>query len=169
MNTIDFSPFDICQPGERPDKPRPMNTPEGIGDRMRSAAFAELQAIAAFKWAADHFGDAPTELRASWVAQVADESRHYGMIRRRMDELGVVVTEKKVSLGLWEALQDCATGEEFCIMIAMAEERGRRAGLKLAGHLKHADPATARIFLEIAEDEVAHVALAETHFDWTPE
>jgi uncharacterized ferritin-like protein (DUF455 family) len=166
---MDFRPFEICQPGDRPDKPRPMNTPEGVGDRMRSAAFAELQAIAAFNWAAEHFQDVPEGLRASWRAQVADESRHYKMIRRRMDDLGVGVEEKKVSLGLWEALQDCSTGEEFCIMIATAEERGRRAGLKLAAHLKHADPETAGIFLEIAEDEVAHVALAETHFDWTPE
>jgi uncharacterized ferritin-like protein (DUF455 family) len=166
---MDFRPFEICQPGEWPDKPRPMNTPEGVGDRMRSAAFAELQASAAFKWAAEHFQEAPAELRASWTDQVADESRHYGMIRRRMDELGVGVTEKKVSLSLWEALQNCTTGEEFCVMIAAAEEKGRRAGLKLAGHMKNADPETARIFLEIAEDEVAHVALAETHFNWTPE
>lgn len=166
---MDFSPFDICQPGERPDKPRPMMTPEGVGDRMRSAAFAELLAIAAFKWAAGHFKDVPDELRDSWRDQVADESRHYGMIRRRMEEMGVDVRERKVSLSLWEALQDCATGQDFCIMIAAAEERGRRAGLKLAGHLKNSDPETTAMFLEIAADEETHVALAATHFNWTPE
>lgn len=166
---MDFSPFKICQPGEYPDKPRAMNTPEGVGDRMRSAAFAELQAIAAFKWAAGHFQDVPSELRASWLAQVADESRHYQMIRRRMDELGVEVADRTVSLSLWVALQECATGQDFCIMIASAEEKGRRAGLKLAGHMKNSDPQTASLFLEIAADEVAHVALAETHFDWVPE
>jgi uncharacterized ferritin-like protein (DUF455 family) len=166
---LDFSPFDICGPGERPGKPRAMNTPEGVGDRMRAAAFAELQAIAAFQWAADHFTDVSEDLRTSWRAQVADESRHYDMIRTRMDELGVDVRGRKVSLSLWETLQECATGQEFCIRIAAAEERGRRAGLKLAGHLKKSDPATAAVFLEIAADEVAHVALAATHFDWTPD
>ncbi len=166
---MDFSPFKICASGQRPPKPRPMTTLEGIGDRMRSGAFAELQAIAAFEWAAGHFQDVPQELRASWSAQVADESRHYGMIIRRMDKLGIGVTDRPVSLGLWEALQECATGREFCIKIAAAEERGRRAGLKLAQHLKNSDPETAAAFQEIADDEVAHVALAATHFDWEPE
>ena len=52
---MDFYPFITCPAGERPAKPRSLNTREGLGDRMRTAAFAEFQAIAAFRWAAEHF------------------------------------------------------------------------------------------------------------------
>ncbi len=166
---MDFSPFIICEPGERPPKPRPLGTPEGLGDRMRTAAFAELQAIAAFRWAADHFQDVPQALRDDWAAQVPDEIRHYEMIRRRMAELGFELTGRPVSISLWESLQECATGKEFCIRIASAEERGRRAGVRLIQHLGKIDPETAAVFRKIAADEVAHVALAKTYFDWTPD
>jgi len=165
----DFRPFVICAPGERPGKPRALGTREGVGDRMRTAAFAELQAIQAFGWAAEHFQDAPEGLRASWRAQVADETRHYEMIARRMEELDLPLTGRPVSTALWSSLMECATGRDFCIRIAAAEERGRQAGVKLMKHLEKTDPETAAVFAEIAADEVAHVALAAIWFDWTPE
>jgi len=56
---MDFHPFKTVEPGQRAAKPRPMNTLAGLGDRMRTAAFAELQAIAAFGWAAEHFQGVP--------------------------------------------------------------------------------------------------------------
>jgi uncharacterized ferritin-like protein (DUF455 family) len=145
-----------------------MDTPAGLGDRMRTAAFAELQAIAAFSWAADHFQDVPPTLRDDWAAQVADESRHYQMICLRMEELGFEITERPVSTALWESLKGCTSGQEFCVKIAAAEERGRQAGVRLARHLEKSDPDTAAIFREIAADEVAHVALASTYFGWKP-
>ncbi len=166
---MDFHPFILCQPGERPPKPRPMHTGEGLGDRMRTAAFAELQAIAAFQWAAGNFMDVSQALRDDWSAQVKDESRHYNMIRRRMEELGLAMTDRPVSTALWESLKECTTGREFCIRIAAAEERGRKAGIRLVGFLEKSDPDTAAVFRDIAADEVAHVALAATYFDWTPE
>lgn len=166
---MDTTPFLVCGPGERPPRPRPVGTPEGLGDRMRAAAFAEKQAVAAFTWAADHFTDAPAGLRAAWRAQVPEEQEHYGLIVARMAELGQDLDARPVSLGLWRALTACTTAEEFCILIAAAEERGRQAGLRTARALGGSDPATAAVFERIAADEVAHVALAETWFGWTPD
>jgi len=166
---MDFSPFIICEPDQRTPRPRPINTPEGLGDRMRTAAFAELQAIEAFRWAVDHFQDVPQALRDDWAAQIPDEIRHYEMICRRMDELGFELTDRPVSTSLWESLEECTSGEEFCIRIASAEERGRRAGVRLAQYLGKTDPETTAVFREIADDEVAHVALAKTYFGWTPD
>lgn len=165
---MDFDPFIICQPGERPPKPRPMNTRAGLGDRMRTAAFAELQAIAAFRWAAERFQDAPPTLKEEWLRQVGDETRHFALIRRRMEELGFELTDRPVSTSLWESLKECTTAKEFCIRIASSEERGRLAGVRLVDFLGESDPETAKIFQEIADDEVAHVALAATFFDWVP-
>ena len=166
---MEFSPFIVCEPGQHALRPRPIHTPEGLGDRMRTAAFAELQAIAAFRWAVEKFQDVPQALRDDWASQIPDETRHYEMICRRMDELGFSLTDRSVSISLWESLEECTSGEEFCIRIASAEERGRRAGVRLSQYLGKTDPETAALFREIAADEVAHVALASTYFDWTPE
>jgi len=166
---MDFDPFIICSPGERAPRPRPINTPDGLGDRMRTAAFAELQAMVAFRWAAVQFPDAPATLRDKWTAQIADETRHYEMICRRMEELGFELAGQPVSTSLWESLKVCTTGRDFCIRIASAEERGRQAGVRMVNYLGKSDPETAAIFQEIVDDEVAHVALAATFFDWVPE
>jgi len=166
---LDLGPFMLCEPGTRPPKPRPLDTPQGLGDRLRTAAFAEWQAIAAFGWAAERFTDAPEGLRRDWQRQVADEARHYNLIKRRMEELGVGLTGRPVSDALWASLKECNTGEEFCLRIASAEERGRRAAVKICAFLAEKDPQTAAIFKEIADDEVAHVSLAATYFGWTPD
>ena len=111
----------------------------------------------------------PQTLRDEWTAQIADETRHYDMICKRMEDLGFSLAERPVSMGLWESLQECSTGKDFCIRIANSEERGRRAGVQLVEYLGESDPETAAIFQKIVDDEVAHVALAETYFDWIPE
>ncbi|RLA07612.1 MAG: hypothetical protein DRQ59_14335 [Gammaproteobacteria bacterium] len=165
---MDFSPFILCTAGTRPPAPRKIGTGEGLGDRMRTAAFAELQAIAAFTWAAGKFDDAPAGLRDDWLRQVPEEQKHYDLIVARMAELGFRLDERPVSGGLWDALSTCTSAREFCLRIADAEERGRRAGLRLAGYLAGKDPATAAVFREIADDEVSHVALADTYYGWTP-
>lgn len=166
---LDPGPFVLCEPGTRPPKPRPLNIPEGLGDRMRTAAFAEWQAVAAFSWAAERFTDVPDELRQDWKRQVGDEARHYNLIRRRMEELGVGLADRPVSDALWTSLKECKTGKDFCLHIASAEERGRQAAVGICGYLAEKDPQTVAIFQEIAEDEVLHVSLAATYFGWTPD
>jgi len=165
---MDFSPFILCPPGRRPPQTRKLSTREGLGDRMRTAAFAEKQAVAAFTWAAETFTDVPDDLRRDWLRQVPEEQKHYDMIVARMAELGFALDEREVSGGLFDALVNCTTGKEFCLKIVDAEERGRRAGLQLVRYLATNDPRTAAIFQEIADDELAHVALAATHYGWTP-
>lgn len=166
---MDTGPFRLCAPDERAPRPRGIDTPDGVGDRMRTAAFAELQAIHAFRWAAATFDDAPDGLRDAWLSQVPDEELHYAMIMERMAELGVDPAERPVSLWLWRSLEACTTAREFCLRIVLAEERGRRAGSALSDHLAERDPATAAVFRRIVDDEVGHVALAETWFGWRPD
>ena len=166
---LDPGPFILCEPGTRPGKPRPLETSQGLGDRLRTAAFAEWQAIAAFRWAAARFTDVPPELRDDWVRQIADEARHFKLIKQRMEELGVGLDHRPVSDALWQSLRECTSGKEFCLRIASAEEWGRRAAVNICGFLREKDPVTAGIFREIAEDEIAHVSLAKTYFGWTPD
>ena len=53
---------------------------------------------------------------------------------------------------------------DFAIFIATAEERGRIAGVRFHSVMSTRDPVTAEIFRKIADEEVAHVALAETYY-----
>jgi uncharacterized ferritin-like protein (DUF455 family) len=166
---LDPGPFALCPPDERAPGPRHLESPHGLGDRLRTAAFAEWQAITAFAWAADRVTDAPDALREDWRRQVDDEVRHYDLIIGRMTALAIDPAARPVSDRLWRSLSRCTSGRDFCLRIAAAEERGRQAALKLIDYLGDRDPETSEVFRRIAADEVEHVALAVTYYDVTPE
>ena len=147
---------------------RPRMTPEGIGDRLRSAAFAEYQAFEAFSWAASYFTQAPDELRRIWRRLAQEELRHRDMILKRMEELGVAAGDRPVSDRLWLALIACVSAEEFSLFMARCEERGRTAELRFYEVLATIDPVTAELFGRIAADEAEHIALASNQFLATP-
>jgi len=159
-----WAPFVLVPQGQFPEPPRSLATPEGVGDRMRAAAFAEIQARDAFLWAAEHFPDASEDLRRAWRNLAHAEQKHFDWLLTRMKELSVEIAERKVSDMLWVSLQSCKTAREFAIYMANAEERGRRAGERFYEGLKSKDPTTAEIFRKIAEEEVTHIALAQRFF-----
>lgn len=165
MNT---EPFLIVAGDEKPPRPRPLGTPGGLADRMRTAAFAERQAVHAFTWATGFFQDVPEALREQWLLLIPEEEKHFRLIMERMGELGFDPAERPVTTRLWDSLKSCTSGEIFCCRMAGAEERGRLAGVQLSEYLAERDPRTAAVFSEIAQDELAHVKLAETFFGWQP-
>ncbi len=153
----DWSPFRVCVPGERAPAPRGISTAEGLGDRLRTAAFAERQATEAFAWAARRFTDAPGERRRVWESLAAEERRHLELLLARMAELGVRPDERPVSDGLWRSLTRCATWSEFAAYMKRAEERGRAAEVSFERQLSQRDPKTAALFAQIAADEARHI------------
>jgi rubrerythrin len=154
---MDWSPFAVCAPGAKPPAARSMATPEGLGDRLRTAAFAELQAREAFRQAAERFDDAPAPLRQAWRRFSAEEGKHLGWLLRRMDELGVAPDGRPVSDGLYRSLARCAGWREFAAFMARAEDRGRTAERHFEKELAARDPETAAIFKAIADEEDAHI------------
>jgi uncharacterized ferritin-like protein (DUF455 family) len=162
--TPDWSPFSLVAREERADPPRLISTPQGVGDRLRAAAFAELQAREAFEWAARTYDDAPEELRGAWHTLAQAEERHLNWLLSRAAALGVDLRERKVSDQLWVSLTRCKSAREFAIYMAEAEDRGRKAGERFAVAMKEADPESARIFGQIALEERSHIELAERFF-----
>ena len=160
---MNWAPFRLATRGQPPQVMRSIDTPEGVGDRLRAAAFAELQAREAFTWAADRFKDAPPELRSAWRALVAEEENHLQWLLGRMEALGQAVSDRKVSDKLWKHVKRCKTGEQFAAFISTAEERGRQAAHKLRDALK-ADPQTAEVLERIATEEVRHVDVAKRFY-----
>ena len=153
--------------------PRPLTSVEGVGDRLRTAAFAEVQAEAAFLWAAENYAGATpdaanaktmTELCCAWRELAVEERKHRLWLTTRMNELGIAVDGRPVRDTLWLSLTSCATAREFCLYMADAEERGRRAGVRFQEQLRVQDPTTAKIFGQIAREEEAHIRLAARFF-----
>lgn len=159
-----WRPFQLCPPDERPPAPRAIDTREGVGDRLRTAAFAELQAREAFAWAARRYEDAPEGLRRTWEGLAASEHKHLLMILERMRVLGVAVDERPVSDALWRSLTSCPDAPSFARWMRRAEERGKTAEERFAERLASADPQTAAMFALVAREEAAHIAVADRYF-----
>lgn len=164
LYTPDWSPFVVLPRDVRAPAPRGIETREGIGDRLRTAAFAEIQAMHAFNWGAENFEDAPSSLKTAWRGLALAEERHLGWLLKRMEELGIDVKERPVSDWLWVSLVSCKTASEFAHFMASAEERGRQAGVRFRDALAKIDPISADIFGRIADEEVEHIRLAEQYF-----
>lgn len=161
---MNWEPFAVLPLGVKPEPTRHIQTPEGIGDRLRAAAFAELQAREAFAWAADSLADAPADLRAAWRNLALAEESHLDMLLGRMSGKGVDIRERPVSTRLWHSLRACGTAEEFARFMAASEERGRQAGKRFCKAMAKTDPETAALFGRIAREEAAHIALAYRFF-----
>lgn len=166
---MSWEPFVLAPPDEKAPFPKPMSHREGLGDRLRIAAFAELQAVRAFGWATENFADVSPKVIEGWQLQIPEEKFHFRLIMERMAHLGVHAHQKPVSASLSESLYACQTGREFAVKIATAEHKGRLAALKMAAYLENRDPVTAQVFLRIAHDELAHVQLVIDNFNWQPE
>lgn len=157
----DWTPFDVLSSGERPPPPRPITVPEGVGDRLRSAAFAELQALTAFRWAVSRWPDSPQRLKDAWLRLAEEEDKHLGWLLSRMNELGFGVRDRPVSTHLWDSFEECVSARQFTERMAGAEKRGQSAGERFASRLAAVDPTTAAIFEQVAKEEAGHIALAE--------
>jgi uncharacterized ferritin-like protein (DUF455 family) len=157
---VNWAPFSVCDPDQFPPAPRGINTPEGLGDRLRVAAFAELQAREAFRWAADTLLDASPALRSAWRRIADDEHRHLEMLLGRMAELGVKPDSRQVSDRLWRSLRACQSTAAFVPYMRTAEERGRAAEESFRRSLETRDPVTSALFGRIADDEAEHIALS---------
>lgn len=163
--TRDWSPFKIAAADESLPHTRAIENILGIGDRLRTAAFAEFQAREAFLWAAHTFADASESLRQAWRELAAEENKHMNWLLTRMTELGTPIDERPVSDQLWVSLTRCSTARDFALYMASAEERGRKAGERFYKALEKIDPTSAQIFGTIAKEEVRHIELAQKYFD----
>ncbi len=169
MHAQDWTPFTLVPQGDLTPITRDMKSIEGRGDRLRVAAFAEMQAREAFLGAATRYTDAPEELRDAWRRLAREEDKHLGWLLKRMQELGQDPAARGVSDALWRSFKHCETAKDFALFMAAAEERGRVAGERFAAALQATDPETARIFGQIALEERAHIELARRFFpeEWT--
>lgn len=145
----------------KPDSIRSLQTPDGVGDRLRVVAFAELQARDAFLYGCERFPNAPADWRADWQRFAEVEDRHAQMLLTRMSELGISIETRAVSDKLTQLCRRADNAVDFLFLLSTAEERGMEAGEVLGKQMAPIDAASAAIFAQIAEEEVEHVASAK--------
>lgn len=146
----------------KPEAIRALATPEGVADRLRVVAFAELQARDAFRYGAERFPEVPVEWREAWLRFADVEDRHAQMLLYRMAELGVEPGARRVSDKLTRLCRKADDAITFLFLLSSAEERGMEAGQILGEQMKAYDPASAALFAQIAEEEVEHVETANS-------
>ena len=143
------------------DTIRPLSSPEGVADRLRVVAFAELQARDAFQWGAERFlGEAPDAWVESWKSFSLVEDRHAQMLLDRMQALGIDPGARVVSDKLSHLCRATDKPLDFLFILSSAEERGMEAGFILGKEMQAFDATSAAIFQQIAEEEVEHVRMA---------
>jgi uncharacterized ferritin-like protein (DUF455 family) len=145
----------------RAERMRALTSPEGVGDRLRAVAFAEIQARDGFLWGIQNFPDAPEEWRLAWAAFAKMEEEHAQLLLDRAAELGVDIGARAVSDTLMRMFLRSESSELFLYQIATAEERGMDIGLSMLEPMRLVDAGSAAVFARIAEEEVDHVATAK--------
>ncbi len=151
-----YSPF---RPTEgKPELIRPMGSTEGVADRLRVVAFAELQARDLFRYGCERFaGQVPAEWVQDWERFSIAENRHAQLLLTRMGELGVDPGARTVSDKLSRQCRLASDPILFLFLLASAEERGMEAGTLLSEQMRKVDSVSSAIFARIAEEEVEHV------------
>jgi uncharacterized ferritin-like protein (DUF455 family) len=145
----------------KPEAIRALSSAEGVADRLRVVAFAELQARDAFRYGAERFPEAPADWREAWLRFAEVEDRHAQMLLSRMQELGVEPGGRVVSDKLTRLCRKAEDPITFLFLLASAEERGMEAGQVLGEQMKAYDAVSAALFAQIAAEEVEHVETAQ--------
>jgi uncharacterized ferritin-like protein (DUF455 family) len=136
---------------------------------LHSLAHIELSAVDMTWDLVGRFADAdvPRAFFDDWVQVGLEEAKHFGLLRRRLDELGSFYGALPAHDGLWQAAQ--ATGHDLLARIAVVplvlEARGLDVGPAMRANLQAAgDLASAEILDIIYRDEKRHVAFGAKWF-----
>jgi len=143
------------------DYVRPLAGPGGVEDRLRTVAFAELQARECFRWGAKKFAAEKPDWAEQWLHFAEVENRHAQMLLDRFSELGLSIGARTVSNKLTRLCKSSSDPVMFLFLLASAEERGMEAGSIIGTQMAAIDAKSAAIFKQIADEEVEHVAFSK--------
>ncbi len=146
----------------RPHRMRSVKIPEGIGDRIRAVAFAEVQAHQGFLWGYQRFTQADPLWRSTWLDLAKQEARHAQLLLDHAHKLEINLGERKVSDYLIRMFRSAGSPEFFQYLMVRAEARGMDMGLSMVKAIMEVDPQSGAIFKRIAQEEEEHIRVAES-------
>ncbi len=176
-----WRPADPGEPPElpcgRPEKPemvppsklprRGLGSVEGRQALIHAIAHIEFNAINLGLDAALRFPGMPDDYYRDWLSVAADEARHFGMLQRRLGELGMAYGDLPAHNGLWEMCEKTAHDPliRMALVPRVLEARGLDVTPGMISKLAAVgDEETVRLLNIILEEEEAHVAIGSRWF-----
>ena len=157
----------LVHPRELPR--RGFGTTEGRATFIHAIAHIELNAIDLAWDAAYRFRGLPRAFHADWVSVANDESRHFALLRERLQALGHDYGDFDAHNGLWEMCEKTAHDglARMALVPRVLEARGLDVTPGMIARLRSlGDDATADILGTILREEVAHVAAGSRWYRW---
>jgi uncharacterized ferritin-like protein (DUF455 family) len=163
----------------RPNKPelvyatqvkfRSMATPEGRAALIHALAHIELNAVNIALDAIWRFADMPLGYYSDWLSVAQDEARHFSLLQEHLNELGFQYGDFTAHNGLWDMVE--STKQDVLARMALVprtlEARGLDASPQVRNKLRSAgDKKGADIVSIILSDEIGHVAIGNTWYNW---
>ena len=150
-------------------KKRAMNTVEGRAALIHALAHIEFNAINLALDAVWRFADMPTQYYVDWLKVAAEEAYHFSLVNTHLKTFGYEYGSFLGHNSLWEMVE--RTQEDVLARMALVprtmEARGLDASPPLRNKLAQAgDMAAAEIIDIILRDEIGHVAVGNTWYNW---
>ncbi|RXR05396.1 ferritin-like domain-containing protein [Pseudoxanthomonas composti] len=172
------APVPIGMPG-RPARPalvhprhlrkRGLGSVEGRAAFLHAIAHIELNAIDLAWDAVYRFRGLPDAFYADWVGVARDESRHFALLRGRLQAFGYDYGDFDAHNGLWEMCEKTAHDglARMALVPRVLEARGLDVTPGMIAKLRAlGDDETVRILELILREEVPHVAAGSRWYRW---
>ena len=156
---------ELVPPREVPQ--RGLGSAEGRAALVHAVAHIEFNAINLAWDAVLRFPGMPPEYCRDWTGVAADEARHFGLLSRRLAELGHAYGDFAAHDGLWEMAIKTSDSclARMALVPRVLEARGLDVTPGMIARLRAAgDDDTAGILEVILREEVAHVAAGSRWF-----
>lgn len=163
----------------RPDKPelvspksvkmRKLTTPEGRTVLMHAVAHIEFNAINLALDAVYRFRDMPDQFYRDWLLVAAEESKHFGLLQKRLNDMGHQYGDMPAHNGLWEMA--VKTDHDVLTRMALVPRVLEARGLDVTpGMIKRleqvGDTETVAVLRIILAEEIGHVAIGSHWFKY---
>ncbi len=150
-------------------KKRAMHTVEGRAALIHALTHIEFNAINLALDAIWRFNNMPTQYYIDWLKVAAEEAYHFTLLNEHLKTIGYEYGDFSGHDSLWEMV--AKTKEDVLARMALVprtmEARGLDATPALRNKIAQAgDQAAAEILDIILRDEVGHVAIGNTWFNW---
>jgi len=171
-------PVAITIPG-RPDKPqlvdpksvkhRKLTTEQGRAGLVHAVAHIEFNAINLALDAIYRFRDMPDQYYFDWLLVAAEESKHFNLLRNRLEIMGYHYGDLPAHNGLWEMAvktdHDALT--RMALVPRVLEARGLDVTPGMIKRLEQVgDVETIAILEIILSEEIGHVAIGSRWFNY---
>lgn len=163
----------------RPDKPilvspeslekRAMHTEAGRAALIHALTHIEFNAINLALDAIWRFDSMPTQYYIDWLKVAAEEAYHFSLLNNHLSTLGYHYGSFSGHNTLWQLVEETKADvlARMAIVPRTMEARGLDATPALRNKLSQAGDQTAAEILDIIlRDEVGHVAIGNTWFNW---